>query len=78
MLDENKAEQKRLEIKYKEMALKKAKSKYVRSKYKKYFIISIFVTLGFFIFCYPIETGTLIGNWIHSFFGTIIEVSKNG
>lgn len=41
-----------------------------RKSIKKIFIILIFL----FIILFPVFSGTIIGNWIKDFFGTIIHI----
>jgi len=60
--------------KYKQ--LKKAKRIFIINKLKR---IGKYIIIGGFIVCiifFPTQTGSLIGNWINDFFGTIINSIK--
>jgi len=78
MLQENENEALRLKGKVKEMAIKKAKKKFLRNKYRKFAVYASGIALSFFLIFYPIETGTLIGRWVHLFVGSLVEAVKNG
>lgn len=60
-----------LREKNKVVAIKKAQRRAKIILYKKYFKWGIFFSTILCVFLFPKESATLIGNWIHSFFGTI-------
>lgn len=55
--------------------IKKQKRKYYFDLIKKWSIrVGLFCLIVCVIF-FPVKTGTVIGTWIHNFFGTIIKNS---
>lgn len=66
LLEQIKTEKKRRDIKI-------LKRKYYYAIFKKWSIRIILFSLTIGILFFPVEIGTIIGTWIHDFFGTIIK-----
>ena len=56
--------------------IKSAQSQYIKHQIKKYVLIVCGCVVLYFILFHPIQTGNVIGQWIHDFFGTIINKQK--
>ena len=65
-----------LEFKSKINQINGAKNKYVKYQIKKYTLITLCSLCVFFILFYPVQSGNIIGQWIHDFFGTIYKINK--
>ena len=75
MLEESKELFDKLKKATQEQQFKKAKRKAFLVKFKKRTIIVIIAVIIVASLIFPKETGTVIGTWIHDFFGTIIKES---
>jgi hypothetical protein len=56
------------------VAINTAKRRAKIAIYKKYFKWGIVFSIILCIFLFPTQSATLIGNWIHDFFGTIYRI----
>lgn len=59
--------------KYKQ--LQKAKKIFLINKFKKIIKYTLIISISVAILFFPIETGSVIGDWINNFFGTIYKNS---
>lgn len=74
MLEETNKALINLKEQHKLVAIKKAKRKYLFNLYKKYTIRIFLFSVIFCIIFFPLQSGTIIGTWINSFFGTIYNI----
>ena len=75
MLEESKELFDKLKKATQEQQFKKAKKKAFLAKFKKRATIVIVAIIIIGILAFPKETGTIIGTWIHDFFGSIVKES---
>jgi hypothetical protein len=77
MLDESNRLMAQIKNATKLKEIKRAKRKYYYTLIKKWTIrVSLFVFITSAVF-FPVETGTIVGTWIHDFFGTVYKnISK--
>jgi len=73
LLDESNKFLQRLKNETKLREVKKLKRKYYIGIFKKWTIRVILFCLTIGLVFFPVEMGTIIGTWIHDFFGTIIK-----
>ena len=64
------------EFKGKLNQIKSAQSQYIKHQIKKYVLIVCSCAVLYFILFHPVQSGNMIGQWIHDFFGTIINKQK--
>lgn len=74
MLEETNKALNELKNQNKILAIKKAQKRAKIAKYKKIAKWTLLLGVLLCIFCFPVESGTVIGTWIKGFFGTIYHI----
>ncbi len=73
MLQENKEFIESFKAQQQKQIIKKATRTFYYKKIKRITLYSLLFVFSFLAIFYPVETGTVIGTWIHDFFGTILK-----
>jgi ACR3 family arsenite efflux pump ArsB len=73
MLRETQEKQEKLKNQHKILAIQNAKKKWIKVQTIKWIKISLITISIILIVFFPIQSGNIIGNWLHDFFGTIYK-----